>query len=107
MSHKDEARYAANPEALRRREERVKAALPVHVGAAHGLTRDVSASGVYFETTTSSFVPDSPVEFAIDLDTSTGTLRLRCRGYVVRVEVRGAKTGVAVKIAESTLEEAF
>lgn len=33
-----------------RGEERVSAALPVDLGAATGVTRDFSASGIFFET---------------------------------------------------------
>ena len=89
----------------RRKEERVAAALPVRVGGFEGITRDVSASGVFFEASI-PFEPNSEVEFQIELDSSAGKLRLLCRGTVVRVESRAGKTGVAVSIAESRLEEA-
>jgi PilZ domain. len=87
----------------RRAAERVKVKLPVALDKATGLTRDVSASGIYFETQT-PLAENSEVDFAIALDSPAGKLRLKCKGYIVRVESRGRKTGVAVKIADSWLE---
>jgi hypothetical protein len=92
-------------EQRRRKEERIAAALPVRGGQFQGVTRDVSASGVYFETVV-PFTASSEVAFHIELDSSAGKLRLLCRGSVIRVESKGDKTGVAVKITESRLEEA-
>ena len=91
-----------NGDAEHRREERVRAALPVNLGNAVGVTRDVSASGLYFETD-ATFAAGSPIQFAIDIETPGGMMVLSCRGEIVRVEKRGQQQGVAVRIIESSL----
>jgi hypothetical protein len=92
----------ANVEVERRAEERVPAALRVDLVGAEGLTRDVSASGLYFETT-ASYVPASAITLAVGIDTPGGAIVLRCSGTIMRVETRGELQGVAVRIFESVL----
>lgn len=87
----------------KRRDERVATALPVDLGTATGITRDVSASGVFFETD-ATYAVGSEISFAVELDTPGGKMILRCKGEIVRIEPRDARVGVAVKITESTLE---
>jgi len=88
----------------RRREERVPTALPVRLSeGTTGVTRDVSASGVFFETD-KECVAGSEISFAIEVDGPTGKMMLKCQGRVVRVEQRDGKIGVAAKIVESRLE---
>jgi hypothetical protein len=88
----------------KRRDERVKAALPVRVaGGQPGLTRDVSASGVFFETD-EEMSSGSAIEFAVEFDGPAGRMVMRCSGEIVRVERSGGKVGVAAKILESKLE---
>ena len=91
--------------AQKRREERVSTQLPVYLGGATGRTRDVSASGILFKTD-ASYALGSSISFAVELDTSNGKMVMRCRGDIVRIEPKGSKVGVAVKITESTLEPA-
>jgi PilZ domain len=86
-----------------RSEERVPAALPVRLDRGTGITRDVSASGVFFETDV-DYAPGSAISFAIDLHGPAGKMMLKCQGQIVRVEDRGGKVGVAAKIVESQLE---
>ena len=87
-----------------RREQRVRAALRVGLdNNAVGVTRDVSASGIFFETD-ASFDPGGPISFHIEIDTPGGAMVLSCRGEIVRVEQRDAKLGVAVRIVESVLK---
>lgn len=83
-----------------RREERVGASLPVDLGGATGLTRDVSASGAFFETD-ASYTVGSEVLFAIDLDTPWGPAHFDCRGTIVRLERRDGTVGVAVRFTDS------
>jgi hypothetical protein len=85
-----------------RTEERVRAALRVSLGDVTGVTRDVSASGLYFETD-GQFMAGEPVSLAVDIDTATGKIALWCHGTVVRVEEHGAQRGVAVRILDSNL----
>ena len=85
-----------------RTEERVPAAFRVDLGGVEGTTRDVSASGLYFEAP-AAFAPGAEIAFAIDIQTAGGAMLLACRGRVTRVERRGALQGVGVRIVESTL----
>lgn len=85
------------------REERVPAALPVSLDRGAGITRDVSASGVFFETDV-NYAPGSEISFAIELNGPAGKMMFKCLGQIVRVEERGGKVGVAAKIIESRLE---
>ncbi|OGA22818.1 MAG: hypothetical protein A3H34_04555 [Betaproteobacteria bacterium RIFCSPLOWO2_02_FULL_67_19] len=88
-----------------RSEERVRAALPVKLGNASGITRDVSASGIFFETDAAYAIGNS-IRFAVDLDTPGGRVALKCSGEIVRLEPRDGRIGVAVHIIESRLESA-
>jgi hypothetical protein len=89
-----------------RKEQRVRAALRVDLeGAATGVTRDVSASGIFFETD-ASYARGSSIRFHINIETPGGPMLLTCRGEVVRLEPRGERLGVAVRILESTVSAA-
>lgn len=88
-----------------RREERVCTALPVDLGTATGVTRDVSATGIFFETD-ASYAVGSEISLTVELDTPGGKMMLKAHGNIVRIERRDAKVGVAVKIIESTMEPA-
>ena len=79
------------------------AALPVSLDGGTGITRDVSASGVFFETDV-NYAPGSEISFAIELHGPAGKMMFKCQGLIVRVEDRGSKVGVAAKIIESRLE---
>lgn len=87
----------------KRCEERISTELPVYLGGITGTTRDVSASGILFETD-ASYALGNTVQFAVEMSTSTGKMVLRCQGEVVRIVPQGRKVGVAVKISQSTLE---
>ena len=88
-----------------RTEERVSMRVPVSLpGGLSGTTRDISASGIYFETDTAP-LGDSPLAFAVELKNEMGVgMTLRCRGQVLRVEHQGSRVGVAARILESKLE---
>ena len=88
----------------KRREERMSVTRPVRLDRAAGVTRNISASGVFFETEV-DYAVGSKIIFAIELDGPQGEkLDLITRGELVRVELRGGKMGVAVKIVASKLE---
>ena len=89
----------------KREEERVPAARPVKLERGTGITRDVSASGVFFETDV-ELAAGSEISFAIELDGPGGKMMFNCQGQIVRVEHRSGKVGVAAKIVTSTLEAA-
>jgi hypothetical protein len=88
----------------KRREQRIKTVLPVFLKNAQGITRDVSASGVYFWISEFCCAPGEQIDFEVELRRPAGTLRLKCQGDVIRTEVRSKGTGVAVRIVESAME---
>jgi hypothetical protein len=80
--------------------------MPVHLGDSQtGVTRDVSASGIFFETDC-RFAKGSSIHFTIDIEAAAGKIALNCQGEIVRVEERAGRVGVAVKIVESVLKPA-
>jgi hypothetical protein len=84
-----------------RAEDREDAALPLYLAdGCNCITRDVSTSGVYFESDEEQRV-GSEIDFSIDFDSPTGPLNLKCRGTVLRTERRGERIGTAVKILQS------
>jgi hypothetical protein len=84
--------------------ERVALSLKLGDGG-QGLTRDISASGLFFETNTEQRV-GSLVDFEIYFDRPDHPLRFKAQGEVVRVEpgASAGKTGVALKLLASRLE---
>jgi hypothetical protein len=86
------------------RAERISLARPVQLERGIGVTQNVSATGVFFETG-EDHAAGSEINFAIELDGPQGKkLMLRCRGEIVRVERRDGKLGVAAKIVASKVE---
>jgi hypothetical protein len=83
------------------RGERVRASLPIDFGSGRGLTRDVSASGIFFETDAAFSVGNS-VDFTVEFAAARRIL-MRCRGEIVRVESHGGRLGVGVRIVESRM----
>jgi hypothetical protein len=83
----------------RRHLQRNPLVLPVELESGTGQTRDISASGVFFETD-QSFAIGSPISFSLVLAHMHGEapLRLQCEGKIVRIERRSGKVGVAVAI---------
>jgi PilZ domain-containing protein len=85
--------------------------LPVSVTYTNGtvqsessLTRDVSARGICFYLD-SAIEPGSEIEFTLTLPpeiTLTESIRVRCKGKVVRIEppTEGSKLGIAAVIHE-------
>ena len=89
---------------VKKREERIATELPVYLDEiARGVTQNVSASGVFFETD-KECIPGSEISFSIELDGVAGKMMLKCLGHIVRVEQHGGKVGVAARIIESRLE---
>ena len=98
-------------QAERRGEQRFPLRLPVVVKSIHdgvqeetSLTRDVSARGAFFYLDR-DLAEGTPVELILTLPaeiTLTESIRVRCRGTVVRVVggINGGKTGVAAVIEQ-------
>lgn len=82
-----------------REAERVAADFQVTFAAGEGVARNVSASGIYFETD-SVLVVGQPIELRIQFpDFPGGGLQVTCNAYVVRVETQSTARGVAAAIA--------
>jgi hypothetical protein len=87
----------------KRRGQRILTALPVFLKNVQGITRDVSASGVYFWTSEASCALGELINFSVELHRREGKLVLKCRGDVVRTEPRNSEFGVAVRIIDSAM----
>jgi len=86
----------------KRQGERVDAAFAVRLGQASGVTRNVSASGIYFETQAALSV-GGRINFAVDLEIAGAGMVLSCLGEIVRIDQRGDQQGVAIRILDSAL----
>ena len=78
----------------RRRATRFELSLPVELKDGKGTTRDISSSGVLFETDR-AFSRGDAIELRVVFDDST----VQCQGTVVRVEKMDDAFGVAVEFA--------
>ena len=88
----------------RRAKQRFPIQLPVVIQSApreiHGVSRDVSAVGIFFYTDNWP-LGFSPIEFRMILPaqiTGTESTRVVCNGTVTRLEALKGKTGVAATI---------
>ena len=88
----------------KRGKQRIRTKLPVFLKNTEGVTRDVSASGIYFWTSESACVFGELISFSVEVKRPEGRMMLKCQGDVVRTEPRTAEIGVAVKIIESAME---
>ena len=104
VTHRGVAREMIKEQPEKRRGQRIRTALPVFLKNAQGVTRDVSASGVYFWTSESLCAPGELISLSVELKRPKGRMMLKCQGDVVRTEPRAAELGVAVKIIESAME---
>jgi hypothetical protein len=89
----------------RRCDERIATSFPVTVNGSAGKTRDISASGIFFEVDENTEL-GSKIHFSVQLDTPGGLLKLVCEGEVIRLEKRDGKLGVAAKILSQEMESA-
>jgi len=108
-SSRPRSRVTAVPDpsggAHRRRDERIATAFPVSVNGSAGKTRDISASGIFFEVDEDTKL-GSKIHFSVQLDTPGGLLNMVCEGEVIRLEKRDGKLGVAAKIISQEMESA-
>jgi len=85
-------------------EPRERISLPLRLGnGSQGITRDISASGLFFETDREQQV-GSLVDFEIEFDRLGGLMKFKAQGKIVRIEPRADKTGAALKFLVSRLE---
>ncbi len=88
----------------KRTSSRIYTTVPLSLGDAKGISRDISASGVFFETDV-AYVVGSEIGFTIDFDAAGVKLRFNCQGTIVRVEPKDTRrVGVAVRIVSSSME---
>jgi hypothetical protein len=87
----------------RRRSKRIGVVLPVILENATAVTRDASASGVFFWKR-GTFMFEDAIRFSIERNTESGRILQKCRGVVVRTEPDDDGVGVAARIVESTTE---
>jgi hypothetical protein len=80
--------------------------LPLMTEGHKGMTRDLSSSGVFFETD-GSFSPGQSIEFTVVLEHlyPDRPVCLKCKGAIVRVENNGQRIGVAATIDSYTIED--
>jgi hypothetical protein len=87
----------------KRRSNRIDVALPVILENATGVTRDVSASGVFFWKR-GTFVYGESISFSMERKTESGKFMQKCQGVVARTEPRDNDVGVAVRITKTAME---
>jgi len=88
----------------KRRHERVASAIAFSLeDGTTAITRDISPSGVYFESD-GGLAVGTVLRFDLGFDSASGGLMLRCVARVVRVNQENGKNGVAAEIIESRLE---
>jgi hypothetical protein len=92
--------HSVVPGPFRRAADRVASKLPVEISGAVGLTKNVSATGVYLETMVDQ-VPGSRVRFVVDVVVNGENLKMVCAGEVTRVEHKLDIVGVAIKLTSS------
>jgi hypothetical protein len=84
----------------KRSAERLMAELPIEINGACGTTKNISATGVYFETTTPQ-EPGSKVNFAVEVTINDKKIKMVCSGSVIRIDRNNGKVGIAVQLVHS------
>ena len=81
----------------RRQARRYRIVIPVELEHRKGFTRDISASGIFFETELTHPL-GATLSFSLVLEHADpgSPVHLQCQGEVVRVEQCGDKVGIAV-----------
>lgn len=83
-----------------RQADRFNIELPVELDNMQGLTRNICATGIYFETEAVQ-TPGSHVRFTVEVTIRGEKSKLVCEGEVVRVENKEGIMGVAVALSSS------
>ena len=78
----------------RRRSQRYRLAVPVRLqDGSTGIARDISTSGIFFETERGHSIGDT-----VNLSVQLGEASIQCEGRVVRLEQVEGKFGIAVDL---------
>ncbi|SNT39372.1 PilZ domain-containing protein [Noviherbaspirillum humi] len=86
-----------------RSEQRFNLQFPVSLGFAEGVTRDISASGCYIETSKIESIESEIIDFTFFMPGPHGGIERKCIGKVVRIEQNKETTGLGVQIIGSQL----
>ena len=92
--------YTSSHAKARRVADRVATELPIDLNGTAGLTRNISATGIYFEAQVNQ-EPGSVIQFFVDVEVQGEKFKMVCKGEVVRVEQKDGVMGVAVKLSNS------
>ena len=88
----------------RRRHHRVPSAIPFTLDDGSGaVTRDLSPTGLYFETDGVLSV-GSEIRFSLEFENPSGDLLFQCVARIVRIRPENGKLGVGAQIIESQIE---
>lgn len=85
--------------------DRFATELAVEIDGVHGLTRNISATGIYFEANLAP-AQGSRVSFTVEVMVRGEKLKLVCDGEVVRVEENDGVLGIAAKLENSFFSDA-
>lgn len=77
--------------------QRFGVALRLTVNGEEGVTHDLSATGLYFESQT-AYLPGQVIDMVLEFPGTTGTRKLTCEAEVVRVTPVGQGFNVAVRL---------
>jgi hypothetical protein len=81
--------------------------MPVELAGVRGLTRNISATGVYFEAASIHPELGTPVSLTIEVTMGGEKLQLVCDGEIVRVDPkRDGTVGIAAKLRNSFFSNA-
>jgi hypothetical protein len=85
--------------ASRRKEQRFSSVVDVMFEGGAGISRNVSPSGIYFETE-SPLAPRALLTFSVDCTMPSGEpVRMKCEASIVRIEgLPGGRIGVGAEI---------
>jgi hypothetical protein len=90
----------------KRKEERTVIELPLAFEDGKGVTRNLSASGMFFWTDSSpAFAVGDRVAITLEVIRSGRKIRPKCEAEIVRIEPRGKHTGVGLRIVEKEIDE--
>lgn len=91
-----------NAKHTRRRHERIHLTVPVSMEGLSGITRDISAGGLFLEID-SNLTIGSQVNISIELSAFDKKAKFLCKGNVIRKEGQGEHVGIGVEIADLSI----